>query len=167
MIESIKWKLVVIVALLGMIGATIQPLPAECSWFYTVTPPLGGPPFVVGYYDSDRGCADWLGSAMYLHPSACHNHPTSHNCRIIGDGYAYPKGWPFPTDDITSGACVSSGHSTSTNRYWFYWYNSIGGSTVGGTRDASQCEALRRQYLSSNRPGDAGTTCFFVGSTGE
>ena len=122
---------------------------------------------MVGTYNSEYGCKDWLGSAIYLHPWACHIHPTNYNCRIIGNGYAFAANWPFPTEDITSGTCFNNSGHASSNRYWFYWYNSLGGSKVGGTADAGSCEALRKKYLRSNRPGEAGNGCFFVGNTYE
>jgi hypothetical protein len=166
--KPIGRKLVVTVALLvGMIGAMGHPSPAQGSWYYTVTPPSAGPSFVVGYYNSELGCKDWLGSAIYLHPKVCHNHPTGYNCRVIGNGYAYPNHWPFPAADITSGTCFNSGTHTSKNRYWFYWYDSNGGTKAGGTSDGGHCEAVRQQYLRSNRPGEAGSGCFFIGNTGE
>ena len=167
MSRATRGALIIATALLVMIGATAQSSSAQGSWYYSVTPPLGGPSFVVGYYNSARGCADWLGSAMYLHPSACHNHPTANNCRIIGNGYAYPENWPFPTANITSGTCFSGEHAVSKNRWWFFWYDSTGGSTVGGTSGEGKCEALRQKYLSSNRPGEAGSACFFIGNTYE
>ena len=167
MIKPIRGQLIVIAALLVMISATTHPLPAQGGWFYTVTPPSAGPAFVVGSFNSEFGCKDWLGSAMYLHPQACHSHPTNYNCRIIGNGYAYPTHWPFPTDNITSGTCFNNNNRTSTNRYWFFWYDANGGTKVGGMSSGGRCEALRQKYLRSNRPGEAGSGCFFVGNTGE
>jgi hypothetical protein len=164
MITPIRGQIMVIATLL-VISATALTSPAQGGWSYKITPPLAGPAFEVGYFNSEYGCKDWEGSAIFLHPSTCHNHPSDYNCRIIGNGYAYPIHWPFPTDAITFGSCINGSHPTSKNRYWFFWYDSHGGTMEGGTNGAGRCEAMRQKYLHSNRPGEAGSGCFFVGNT--
>jgi hypothetical protein len=69
------------------------------AWYFPVVPPPGdGPVFYVGPYATLAGCRDMYGSAIYSHPWACHitgpNPPS--NCRNIGNGFAYPKGYPYP-----------------------------------------------------------------------
>jgi hypothetical protein len=72
---------------------------AKQAWYFPVVPPPGdGPVFYVGPYNSLAGCRDMYGSAIYSHPYACHitgPHPPS-NCRNIGNGFAYPKDYPYP-----------------------------------------------------------------------
>lgn len=167
MCRFLRRGLVFVAVLLVIVSASAQLSWARGSWYYTVTPPLGGPTFIVGNYNSEYGCKDWLGSAMYSHPGACYYHPSANNCRITGNGYAYPEHWPFPTANIMSGTCFNSVRPMSQNRWWFFWYDSKGGSVIGGTSGGNSCEAMRQKYLRSNRPGDPGSGCFFMGNTRE
>jgi hypothetical protein len=75
------------------------PAPVKEAWYFPVVPPPGdGAVFYVGPYKTLGGCRDMYGSAIYSHPFACHftgPHPPS-NCRNIGNGFAYPKDYPYP-----------------------------------------------------------------------
>ncbi|MGA2409866.1 MAG: hypothetical protein ABSG46_05685 [Candidatus Binataceae bacterium] len=76
-----------------------KPAKVKKGWYFPVTPPPGdGAQFYVGPYHSLYGCRDMFGSAIYHHPFACHvtgpNPPS--NCRITGNGFAYPYDYPFP-----------------------------------------------------------------------
>src|SRR5713226_4240696 len=86
-------------------------VPAHAGrWFFSMTPPHGQT-FNVGPYPSHADCNNMLGSAHFRHPFACHIDPSDFNCRIIGNGFAYPKSYPFPVPKdmvIPGGDCFES-----------------------------------------------------------
>ena len=161
---SYRIQLTVIAFLVMLIGATAQPSPARAGrWFYDITPPLGGQTFDVGPYNSEYGCKDWCGSAFFLHPAACHTHPSDYNCRNIGNGYAYPKGFPYPVphdQEIPSNCCFRSNQPGMPQGYYFFLYTSAGGS-------AERCTHHVIKKARSIPNAELGNGCFFVGDTRE
>ena len=105
----------------------------HAGWFFTITPPNSGAAFPVGPYSDLATCLDTLGSALYSHPYACHLHPSNRNCRITGDGFAYPKGFPYPVsadEQIPNGSCFEDNSGRyDLRRGWYYlFYTATGGS---------------------------------------
>src|ERR1700722_10021015 len=103
---SHRMRFVTVALLLTLLGATAQPSQAG-GWYFSITPPHGQT-FDVGPYASHWDCNDMCGSALYSHPFACHFTGLPHDCRIIGNGFAYPKGFPFPVaagEEIPSNGC--------------------------------------------------------------
>lgn len=136
------------------------------DWYFSIRPPSGGPTFRVGPYNSQFGCQDWLGSALYLHGPLCHGHPTQLNCAPIGNGYAYPVGFPYPVPagaQIPSGNCVEvNGQGDLRPGYYYFQYPVNGGNAAGPFSTNAGC----RSRL-ANDVGETGSDCFFVGNTGE
>jgi hypothetical protein len=145
------------------------------GWYFSVKPPNGGPALKVGPY-SQLACGDMLGSALYAHPFACHftgpNPPE--NCRNIGNGFAYPKGWPYPVpvgsdQQLPSSACFEAPLDGNPDYYgwYFFFYTRTGGSV-------QECNELPKyRALTLTVPGDEipkysnaqcpGAPCFSVG----
>jgi hypothetical protein len=156
------------VTLLLLIGASV----AHAGWFFTITPPNGGPSFLVGPYKNYSQAADTLGSALFSHPFACHLHWSVHNCRITGNGFAYPKDFPYPVppDLVIPGATLVEDNTRSYDLpkgWYFLFYTATGGSV-------EKCSSLKRfRKLAREVPGDEipryvnmrcpGAPCFSVG----
>ena len=137
-------------------------LVAAMGWFYTVTPPDGSLLLIVGPYNSEFGCKDWLGSALYLHGPLCHNHPSADHCKPIGAGYAAPG--------VASGTCYAERDvDVPAGGYGFFWYPfQGGGQIIGGHWGPAKCGRMRRKYVAANGDaGIAGSGCFFSGQTFE
>ena len=143
---------------------------AHAGWFFTITPPNGGPSFPVGPYSNLSYCRDMLGSALYAHPFACHlGRP---ECQNIGNGFAYPKDFPYPVSadrQIPSDDCFEENSRVSNLRrgWYFLFYTATGGSV-------EKCSSYHKfQRLTEEIPGDEianysdmrcpGAPCFSVG----
>ena len=137
------------------------------DWFYRITPPNGAAAFDVGPYNSEFGCKDWLGSALFLHGPYCHDHPTDRNCVPIGNGFAYPAGFPYPVPrekQIPSGTCFESDAKGFRQGYYFFWYSDRSPFAAAvGPFDEPNCNSV----LAGWTQGRAGTGCFFIGNTRE
>jgi hypothetical protein len=145
---------------------------ANARWFFTITPPNGGASFPVGPYKTVSQCLDTLGSAAFSHPFACHLQWSKQNCRIIGNGFAYPEDYPYPVppDEVmTSVGCYedNSGSYELRRGWYFFFYTAIGGSV-------EKCSQLKgAEELAREVPGDElghyrnmgcpGAPCFSVG----
>ena len=163
-----KGQVPTIAVLLLLVSASI----AHAGWFFMITPPNGGPSFPVGPYKDDAACADTLGSAIYSHPYACHLHPSAKNCRITGDGFAYPKGFPYPVsadEQIPGGACFEEeSESYNLPRGWYFLFYT---ATDGSIEKCSKLNEFKK--LARVVPGDEipdysdmrcpGAPCFSVG----
>lgn len=120
------------------------------KWYFTITPPHGDS-FYVGPYKNYSDASDMLGSAIYSHPFACH---LGGNCRATGNGFAYPKDYPFPVPDnltITGEAPVQvlDDKEIAVPRGWYFlFYTSISGS-LEQCKDLGQFKSLARTV-----PGD-------------
>jgi hypothetical protein len=137
------------------------------DWFYRIRPPNGAAEFDVGPYNSEFGCKDWLGSALFLHGPHCHDHPTDRNCVPIGNGFAYPAGVPYPVPRekiIPSGTCFESDAPGFRQGYYFFWYSdrSPFAAAVGPFTEKN-CNSV----LAGWTPSQAGTGCFYIGDTHE
>ncbi len=156
------------VTLLLLLGASV----ADAGYFFSITPPNGGPSFPVGPYKSYGAAADTLGSALYSHPFACHLHWSPYNCRTIGNGFAYPEDFPYPVppDQQIPINAVYEDNSQLNNLkigWYFFFYTATGGSV-------EKCSSLKEfQELAREVPGDEipdyrdmrcpGAPCFSVG----
>lgn len=150
--------------------STPAPVTANGNWYFEVISPNGGAIANIGPYNDILGCNDWQGSACYLHPNTCQDDPTTFNCRIIGDGFAYPKGWAYPPTGkpgtglgslITPcGACYTPKNaptgsktlSVNTGQYGLV-YPSTGGvklETCGNYDKAAQMKGSRCFYVGQN-----------------
>jgi hypothetical protein len=139
------------------------------DWFYRITPPNGGASFDVGPYNSEYGCKDWLGSAIFLHGPLCHDHPIDQNCVPIGNGFAYPTGFPYPvpsSEQIPSGACFESTAPGLHQGYYFFWY-SDGHPLIGAAIGPFDYRACDRILAEAQTKAVTGTGCFYVGDTRE
>lgn len=133
------------------------------SWIFTVTAIDGTQAVTVGPYKTVGGCRDWLGSALYLHPFKCHLHPTEHNCRIIGNGYAYPEGWPYPSPvTLPSIDCTESSDPVAPNGFGYFSYSPSGVHIEGGKWGKYGCG--RRRKTAAMRGAVVGSGCFFQGN---
>ena len=152
---------------ISMLVLTVPTYAGTNDWFYRITPPNGAAAFDVGPYNSEFGCKDWLGSALFLHPNECHDHPSDYNCRIIGNGFAYPAGFPYPVPQdkqIPSGTCVESNARGMRQGYYFFWYSDRSPFAAAvGPFGEQECESV----LAGWTQGRAGTGCFYVGDTRE
>jgi hypothetical protein len=75
--------------------ATLSPTHhVRYGWYNRITPKQGGPSCLVGPWFTRAAAADWQGSALYSHSFQCHLDGVT--CQNIGNGYAYPKGLPYP-----------------------------------------------------------------------
>lgn len=75
-----------------------DPAPVQMGYYIQLQPQVNGPIGLVGPWCSLAAARDVLGSALYSHPFICHitgPHPPA-NCRITGNGFAYPAGTPYP-----------------------------------------------------------------------
>lgn len=138
---------------------------SRVSWVWTNSSLDGTSSSVeVGPYKTLYGCRDWLGSALYLHPRKCHIHPTSKNCRIIGNGYSYPAGTPYPPiTQLPSGDCTEVDTPIPPNGYAYLRYHFLDEvEIVGGTWGRKKCERIRSLDASSG--GVVGSGCFFQGN---
>lgn len=151
--------------LLAMILTLLLPTLASAQgWYFEVISPVDSTVANVGPYNSLNGCNDWQGSACYLHPAACSSDPTPYNCRIIGNGFAYPASWAYPpTFTITPcGACYQLANAPAGSvtkdapqgRYGLV-YPDGGGVDLKGCNTYKAATDLK------------GSRCFFVGDTGE
>ncbi len=145
------------------------------DWFYRITPPNDGASFDVGPYNSEYGCKDWLGSAIFLHGPHCYDHPTDQNCVPIGNGFAYPAGFPYPvppSEEIPGGACFESNAPGLRPGYYFFLYSegllySDSHPLFGAALGPFGYRACDRALASAQTQGVTGTGCFFVGDTRE
>jgi len=146
---------------------TVSTYAGTKDWFYRITPPNGAAAFDVGPYNSEYGCKDWLGSALYLHGPHCHDHPTNRNCVPIGNGFAYPAGFPYPVPpdkQIPSGTCFESNAAGMRQGYYFFSYSDRSRSAAAiGPFAQEKCDRV----LTAWKQGRAGTGCFYVGDTRE
>ena len=137
------------------------------DWFYRITPPGGAAAFDVGPYNSEYGCKDWLGSALFLHGPHCHDDPTDKHCVPIGNGFAYPAGFPYPVPpekQIPSGTCFESDAPGMRQGYYFFSYSDRPpAGTAIGPFDEQTCNSVLAVWT-QGRPG---TGCFYVGNTYE
>ena len=150
------WPALLLLSACGTVVATAPtsgpPLPSREGWYFTVTPPTGdGPAFNVGPWPTQGQCQDTLGSAIYHHPLACHitgPHPPV-NCRILGNGFAYPEAWPFPPVQqiVSPQGCFSAPRDKAMdlpagNYFLFYGPGSSQAMREGGGRyKAAQAKA--------------------------
>jgi hypothetical protein len=120
-------------------------------WFWTATPPASGAsPIYIGPYETLLGCRDMLGSAWYSHPFACHltgpNPPS--NCRVTGNGFAYPKDYPHPVPSdmyIPSLDCVKSSDPTLRLKLgWYFLYYTVNGGGVASCKEYKQYKELSK-----------------------
>lgn len=118
-------------------------------WYWTATPPASGAqPIYVGPYPNLWDCRDMLGSALYSHPFACHitgpNPPS--NCRITGNGFAYPKDYPFPVPSdmmIASADCVASDDpALRLKAGWYFLYYTVNGGGVASCKEYKEYKEL-------------------------
>jgi hypothetical protein len=164
---SYRMRFVNLALLLTLMGATAQPSQAG-GWYFSITPPHGQT-FDVGPYASHWDCNDMCGSALYSHPFACHFTGLPHDCRIIGNGFAYPKGFPFPVpagEEIPSNGCFWSNEPPLRSGNYFFFYTNTTGSI-------EECSKFRKfNALAKDTPGDeiavtkrvCGGPCFTVGT---
>ncbi|MBE3604119.1 hypothetical protein IMX07_10840 [bacterium] len=110
-------------------GASAAPLTtlAPERWYWGAYSPDRTKEIWVGPYGSLANCRDMLGSATYAHPFACHvdgpNPPS--NCRIIGNGFAYPAHWGFPVPAdrmMVSYDCVKLPRAGANARRWGWYF---------------------------------------------
>lgn len=144
-------------------------------WYWTATPPASGAqPIYIGPYPNLWDCRDMLGSALYAHPFACHldgpNPPS--NCRIIGNGFAYPKGYPYPVPSdmmIPSADCVESDDpSLKLKAGWYFLYYTVSGGGVATCNEYKKYKEMAEitpgmelgHYYNMQCPG---APCFSVG----
>jgi hypothetical protein len=171
-------KLLILLALFLASCSTAKPVvfpeTPGGGWYWSITPP-NGPTFNVGPYPSDSECADMLGSAIFSHPWACHlgEGPTNVTCRITGNGFMYPKSYPYPvpaSEPIKYQNCFKAyakpAHGQAAGWY-FLFYSTTKGAVV-------QCSKWKEdQKLANTVPGDQigyysdqscpGWPCFSVG----
>jgi hypothetical protein len=114
-----------------------------------------------------------LGSAIFAHPWACHTDPSGFNCRNIGNGFAYPKSYPYPlTPDLylTGPDCVKSADpSLRLKKSWYFLYYTIDGGGVEACKEYKTYKEVAKItpgmelgfYRDSKCPG---APCFSVGS---
>lgn len=150
-----KWLSIPVIAIsIGGVGfgqsakPTAKPTPVSQAWYFVVTPPPGdGPAFNVGPWVGTNGhamCNDTLGSALYSHPYECHiTGPVGKNCINTGNGFAYPKGYPYPVPtamQIVNGqGCVNLPRNKTTDLsmglyFLFYGPNQSAVLKEGGGR---------------------------------
>jgi len=142
--------------------------------YWTVTPRVAGAATIyIGPYDDLAGCRDMLGSAIFAHPWACHTDPSGFNCRNIGNGFAYPKSYPYPlTPDLylTGPDCVRSADpSLRLKKSWYFLYYTIDGGGVEACKEYKTYKEVAKItpgmelgfYRDSKCPG---APCFSVGS---
>src|SRR3982074_1289945 len=145
-----------------MLLVTVSTFAGTNDWFYRITPPNGAAAFDVGPYNSEYGCKDGLGSALYLHGPLCHDHPTNKNCVSIGNGFAYPAGFPYPVPrekQIPSGNCFESSATGFRQGYYFFWYSARSQFAAAvGPFGEQECNDV----LAGWTQGRAGTGCFYV-----
>lgn len=70
-------------------------------------------------------CKDWCGSALFLHPQQCFQHPSDFNCRIIGNGFFFPSNTPFPrpaNEGITADCSCLAGSGADANLKSGYYF---------------------------------------------
>jgi hypothetical protein len=101
-----------------------------------------GPQIWIGPYTSLAWCRDTLGSELYSHPLACHvtgpNPPA--NCRILGNGAAYPRDYPADAYKTANGPlqiptsdCTAFPAKQPFGLRWgpyFLYYDATGGASV-------------------------------------
>lgn len=161
-------------------GAAISPLTtlAPEAWYWGAYSPDRTKRIWVGPYGSLLGCRDMLGSATYAHPYACHvagPHPPS-NCKIIGNGFAYPAHWGFPVPAdrmMVSHDCTRLPRGPYTNRRGWYFLSGTAPSDVqlqacraGHYRRARKASAIAGSDAWIARYSDLacpGAPCFSVG----
>jgi hypothetical protein len=164
---SYRIRLVIVALLLALIGATAQPLQAG-GWYFSITPPHGQT-YDVGPYKTHWDCNDMCGSALYSHPFACHLTGLQKDCGIVGNGFAYPKGFVFPVpldQEIPSNGCFHSNEPGQPRGKYFFFYTNTGGSI-------EKCANFNEfNDLAKQTPGDevattrrnCGGPCFTVGT---
>ena len=76
---------------------TIGRLLLISGWFFLALAP-GGAEYGIGSWGTQARCRDFLGSALYRHPPACHKRPSLENCRALGPSVAVQAGWAFSED---------------------------------------------------------------------
>jgi hypothetical protein len=165
---SYRIRLAVVVLLLALISATAQPSQAG-GWFFSITPPHGQT-YDVGPYKNHYQCNDMDGSALYSHPFACHLTGLPKDCRIIGNGFAYPKGtaFPVPLKEVipSRDGCFLSNQPGLPRGKYFFFYTNTGGSV-------EECADFGYfNNLAKTIPGDkiattrknCGGPCFTVGT---
>lgn len=154
---TVRRALVASALLLLAACATISSLRGNKGWYWTATSPNGGEPAVIGPYNSEYGCKDWLGSALFLHGPLCHDHPNDANCAPIGNGYAYVVGTPYPAPrQIPSATCFQcAGNCKVPSGYKGLVYPASGSVQVVGCGKFKKSTEMK------------GSGCFFVGDTGE
>jgi hypothetical protein len=143
------------------------------GWFFIVTPPSGyGPQFAVGPYANHADCDDTLGSALYHHPFECHLTGNPNDCIILGNGFAYPAGYPFPVPPdlqiVNAQGCVQVSGSPRYRQGWYFLFYTPGGSGLEHCRDFPDDKQLAKlalgdlvgDYLNTACPG---WPCFSVG----
>ncbi len=154
-------------------AAVLSPVPT--GWYFSVKPPRGGPAIKVGPY-TQLACGDMLGSALYAHPFECHftgPYPPE-NCENIGNGFAYPKGWPYPVpvgsdEQLPSSACFEAPLHGNPGYYgWYFFFYTRTGGSVQECTELSKYRRLATTVQGDEIPeySDAqcpGAPCFSVG----
>lgn len=159
-------------------SASVQQKSKE-GWYFPVVPPSGdGTIFYVGPYHTIAGCQDMYGSAIYYHPFACHltgPHPPS-NCRILGNGFAYPRDYPYPvpSNDVIVGVADGGGCVKRTiaaddpKQGWYFLFYTHNSSTLVKCKDY-KADSKLSAYNPSEQVGYyhnkscPGAPCFSVG----
>ncbi len=160
-------RLVIVALLLALISATAQPSQAG-GWYFSMTPPHGQT-FDVGPYKTHFQCNDMCGSALYSHPFACHRTGLPKDCGIIGNGFAYPKDFPFPVpldEEIPSNGCFWSNEPGLSRGKYFFFYTNTGGSIercANFNHFNNLAKEVQGDEIATTRR-NCGGPCFTVGS---
>lgn len=112
------------------------------QWGFTVAPPFGGASFDVGDWGSLAECRDMKGSFENAHPFACHTRPSNFNCRVTGNGQAYPRDVVYPRPQgypaVVISDCIQA--RTPMGGWHFLEYHSL--PTPGGS--APRCSEFAK-----------------------
>ncbi len=164
-----------LIFVVGLLCAIARPAIAGSYYFDVIAP--NGTVIPVGPYPNYGEAADTLGSALYAHPFACHLGlgPISVTCRIIGNGFAFPRymHYPVPISEpayvmLAEGPYEEKNSPFKLKSGWYFLLFTATGGSIEKCSDLHRARKLVRTvpgdeipyYRNSRCPG---APCFSVG----
>jgi len=176
----VKFRIAIIALLLTLVSLTARPSPPACAsdnCFITIVPPNGEPSFKVGPWTDNETwshCADWWGSFLWLHPASCFY---GGNCRVIGDGLAYPDHYPCvygvpgcenDAQEIPIAAGVDTSYPPLKDGFYYLSYEAGNVGAIGPWKSADQLNSAgcNDSLHGEQRKGNmVGSRCFCIGAS--
>ncbi len=140
----------------------LSAITAHAGWYGGVS--FEGQTLSIGPYPNRSWCSDMWGSAEWEHPWSCHLDGGPECNDILGNGFLFPEGYPFPWNRhphlyIEAIDCTwqkVKGNPFNATGWGFVYYSLMNGPEFIHTTSASKCASLYRIYAGKAKltPGD-------------